>query len=157
MGMGEKIQPTKSWEQQSRGTIALLNSLGELWTTLGTKGCGTSVREHQLYLHGSFWMRLHPPPASNHPTATAAQLLLSSSPPKMFPSLALSVPKAGVWSLSGRRSPELVATRSASRPPIRFHCVPLRRNVPVPFPRQLLGKDSHDGPHQEGLSQLPRP
>lgn len=98
------------------------------------------------------------------PTSSPKSLHTHSSPavavilpPKMFPSLALSVPKAGVWSLSGRRSSELVATCSANRPPIRFHCVPLRRNVRVPFPRQLLGKDSRDCPHQEGLSRWPQP
>lgn len=57
----------------------------------------------------------------------------------------------------GRHSPAPVATRSASRPPLWFHCLPLRRNVPVPFPRRLPGKDGHDGSHQGRLSRLPQP
>lgn len=120
IGTGEKIQPTKSQEQRSRGTIAHPASPGELWTALGTEGCGTGVRGHRLHLCGSFWMCPHPPPAPAHPTSTAkgaqvpssTQLWLSSSPRQMFPSLDLSIPKAMVWSLLGRLSLEPVATHS---------------------------------------------
>lgn len=44
-----------------------------------------------------------------------------------------------------------------SHPPIWFHCVPLWRNVPVLFPRRLLGKDGRNGPRQGQLSQRPQP
>lgn len=165
MGMGEKIQPTKSREQRSRGTAAHPASLGKPWTTLGAEGCGTSIRGHRLHLHGSFWMHPHTPPAPAHPTCmnkraqllSGTQLPLLSSPSQMFPSLDLSIPKATFWSLSGRHSLEPVATCSTSHPPIWFHCIPLRRNVPVLFPRRLPGKDSRDCPHQGRLSQQPQP
>lgn len=126
---------------------------------------GTGVGGHRLHLHRSFWMLPQLPPAPSHPTSMAegaqlpsgTQLPLSSSPAKMFPSLDLSIPRATVGSVLGRRSQEPVATRSTSRPPIWFHCVPLWRNVPVPFPRRLPGKDGRGGSHQGPLSQLPQP
>lgn len=145
-----------------RGTSAHPATPGEPWTALGTGRRVTSVRSScstSTSLSGCIYTHLQPhitPHAgARKPISPPAPSYGCHPPPRMLPRLDPSTPKATVRSLSGRRSPEPVATPSSGRPPICFHCVPLRRNVPVPFPRRLPGKDGRDGPHHGPRAVVP--
>lgn len=98
------------------------------------------------------------PPAPAHPTCTGegAQVPPVPSchccPPRDVSKVNVCIPKP-VWSLSGRGS---VATRSASRPPLWFRCVQLRKNVLGWFPRRLPGQRGRSAPRQGHLSQRPQ-
>lgn len=89
VGMGKKIQPGSELGEEAHPT-----SPGEPWTTLGTEGCGTSVRGHRLHICGSFWRHPHPPPAPAHPMCTGkgAQLCPGTWLPPLSSPLGVSKP-----------------------------------------------------------------
>ena len=138
-----------------RASHGLLWEQGDVALVLGGTGCTSTGPSGCVHTH--LQPQLTPRPRLREPSSPPVpQLPLSSSPPDV------SMP-GSVHPQSHGLEPfgKAFGSRLRHAPPAAllsgFTCVPLRRNVPVLFPRRLPGKDGHDGPHQGQLSQRPQP